>query len=214
MAYVVLWAACGVAAEPVDACAAGGAPFGRGGPAVSGHAPPGGDRAAGRGQPRLGDAVEAAARPGRPPWPVAPRLPRAAVAPGPRPVVAAAAAPAGERGSERVRDGALGAAARRHGGRARVRGAVPPALAGAGAAGAGLESADSPCPRPLAGHARAHERDNAVAEAWLTCDWPRLNKGLAVPGGPSSSSTRPATRASRGWAPRGRPSAARPSCAG
>jgi transposase len=62
--------------------------------------------------------------------------------------------------------------------------------------------------------ARARERDDALVEAWLKRDWPRIKKRLAAQGTPSSSSTRRGTPSSRGWAPRGRRSATRPSCAG
>jgi len=62
--------------------------------------------------------------------------------------------------------------------------------------------------------ARARERDDALVAAWLKQDWPRIKGGLAAPGGPSSSSTRPATASSPGWAPPGRRSAGPRSCAG
>jgi transposase len=62
--------------------------------------------------------------------------------------------------------------------------------------------------------ARARERDDALVAAWLRRDWRRIKGGLAAPGGPSSSSTRRATASSPGWAPRGRRSAAPPSCGG
>jgi putative transposase len=61
--------------------------------------------------------------------------------------------------------------------------------------------------------ARARERDEALIAAWLTQDWPRIKRGLADLGAPSSSSTRRATPSARAWAPRGRRGAARPSCA-
>jgi transposase len=41
---------------------------------------------------------------------------------------------------------------------------------------------------------RAAERDDARVAAWLTRDWPRVKRGLAAPGGPSSSWTRRGTR--------------------
>jgi putative transposase len=62
--------------------------------------------------------------------------------------------------------------------------------------------------------ARARERDDALIEAWLKQDWPRIKRGLAGWGEPSSSSTRRATRSSPAWARRGRRGAARPSCGG
>jgi transposase len=62
--------------------------------------------------------------------------------------------------------------------------------------------------------ARARERDDALVEAWLRRDWPRVKKMLAAPGGRSSSSTRRATASWRASAPPGRRSAARPSCGG
>jgi putative transposase len=66
-------------------------------------------------------------------------------------------------------------------------------------------------PRPAA---RARERDDALVEAWLKHDWPRIKRGPAAPGGPSSSSTRRGTPSSPAWAPRGRRGAAHRSCAG
>jgi putative transposase len=62
--------------------------------------------------------------------------------------------------------------------------------------------------------ARARERDDALVAAWLTRDWPRIKRGLADLGAPSSSSTKRATRFSPGWAPPGRQSAGHPSCGG
>ena len=62
--------------------------------------------------------------------------------------------------------------------------------------------------------ARARERDDALVEAWLRGDWPRIKKMLAAPDGPSSSSTRRGTASRRASAPPGRRKAARPSCAG
>jgi transposase len=62
--------------------------------------------------------------------------------------------------------------------------------------------------------ARARERDDALIEAWLTRDWPRLKRGLSDLGAPSSSSTRRATPSLPGWAPPGRRGATRRSCAG
>jgi transposase len=60
--------------------------------------------------------------------------------------------------------------------------------------------------------ARARERDDALVEAWLKRDWPRIKGGLAAPGGPSSSSTRRGTPSGPASAPPGRPLAVRPSC--
>lgn len=62
--------------------------------------------------------------------------------------------------------------------------------------------------------ARARERDDALVEAWLKRDWPRIKGGLAGPGGPSSSSTRRGTPSGPASAPPGRPLAGRPSCGG
>jgi putative transposase len=62
--------------------------------------------------------------------------------------------------------------------------------------------------------ARARERDDALIEAWLKRDWPRVKKMLAAPGATSFSSTRPATASSPASVPPGRRRATRPSCAG
>jgi len=62
--------------------------------------------------------------------------------------------------------------------------------------------------------ARARERDEALIEAWLKRDWPRIKRGRADLGAPSSSSTRRGTRSSLGWVPPGRRSAGHPSCGG
>jgi putative transposase len=62
--------------------------------------------------------------------------------------------------------------------------------------------------------AQARERDDALVGAWLERDWPRIKRGLTVPGGPSSSSTRRGPRSAPASAPPGRLSAARRSCAG
>jgi putative transposase len=59
--------------------------------------------------------------------------------------------------------------------------------------------------------ARARERDDALVEAWLTHDWPRIKRGLAGWGGSSSSGTRPGTRSSPASARPGHRSAGRPS---
>ena len=61
---------------------------------------------------------------------------------------------------------------------------------------------------------RARERDDALVEAWLKRDWPRVKTMLAAPGATSSSSTKPATASWRASAPPGRRRAIRPSCAG
>jgi len=66
---------------------------------------------------------------------------------------------------------------------------------------------------PQVPRAQARERDDALIEAWLKRDWPRIKKMLAAPGGRSSSSTRPGIRSSRASAPRGRQRATRRSCA-
>jgi putative transposase len=42
--------------------------------------------------------------------------------------------------------------------------------------------------------ARARERDDALVEAWLKRDWPRIKKGLAEVGAPLPSWTRQVTR--------------------
>lgn len=62
--------------------------------------------------------------------------------------------------------------------------------------------------------ARARERDDALVEAWLKRDWPRVKKTLAAPGARSSSSTRPATASSPASARPGRRKATHRSCAG
>jgi transposase len=61
---------------------------------------------------------------------------------------------------------------------------------------------------------RARERDDALVAAWLRRDWPRVKRGLAAPGGPSSSSTRRGTPSAPASAPPGRRPGARPSCGG
>src|SRR5205809_3535327 len=60
--------------------------------------------------------------------------------------------------------------------------------------------------RPLP---RARERDEALIAAWLRRDWPRIKRGLAARGGPSSSSMKSATPSAPAPAPPGRPSAGR-----
>ncbi len=67
---------------------------------------------------------------------------------------------------------------------------------------------------PQVPRAQARERDDALVEAWLKRDWPRIKKMLAARDRPSSLSTRPGTRSSRALAPRGRRRATRRSCAG
>lgn len=62
--------------------------------------------------------------------------------------------------------------------------------------------------------ARARERDEALVEAWLLRDWPRIKKGLAAQGAPLPSWTRRVTRFGPASAPPGRPRAARRSCGG
>lgn len=64
---------------------------------------------------------------------------------------------------------------------------------------------------PQVPRARAREREDALVEAWLRRDWPRIKRGLAAWDGPSSSGTRPATPSSPGWVPPGHRSAGRPS---
>jgi putative transposase len=59
--------------------------------------------------------------------------------------------------------------------------------------------------------ARARERDDALVEAWLTRDWPRVKKGLVEQGAPLPSWTRRVTRFGPASAPPGRGAAARPS---
>jgi transposase len=57
--------------------------------------------------------------------------------------------------------------------------------------------------------ARARERDEALVEAWLRRDWARVKRGLAAPGAPSPSWTRPGTRSGPASAPPGRAAADR-----
>src|SRR5205809_104376 len=57
-------------------------------------------------------------------------------------------------------------------------------------------------------------RAEALIEAWLKRDWPRIKRGRADLGAPSSSSTRRGTLSSLGWVPPGRRSAGHPSCGG
>jgi transposase len=63
------------------------------------------------------------------------------------------------------------------------------------------------CPIP-----RAKERDDALVDAWLRRDWPRIKKGLAAPGERLSSWTRRVTRFGPASAPPGRPSGGHPCC--
>jgi transposase len=65
--------------------------------------------------------------------------------------------------------------------------------------------------RPLP---QATERDAALVAAWLRRDWPRVKRGLAAAGAPSSSWTRRVTRFGPASAPPGPRSAGRPSCGG
>jgi putative transposase len=65
--------------------------------------------------------------------------------------------------------------------------------------------------RPLP---QAKERDEHLVAAWLRRDWPRIKRGLCDLDAPSSLSTKPGTRSSRGWAPPGLRAGGRPSCAG
>jgi transposase len=61
--------------------------------------------------------------------------------------------------------------------------------------------------------ARARERDDALVEAWLKHDWPRIKKGLAALGAPLPSWTRRVTRFGPASAPPGHPSVSRRSSA-
>ena len=62
--------------------------------------------------------------------------------------------------------------------------------------------------------ARARERDDALVEAWLTRDWPRVKRGLTEQGAPLPSWTRRVTRFGPASAPPGRATAGRRSCGG
>ena len=64
-------------------------------------------------------------------------------------------------------------------------------------------------PRP-----RAQERDDALVEAWLRRDWPRIKRGLAAQGAPLPSWTRQVTRFGPASAPPGHRAGTRPSCGG
>ena len=61
---------------------------------------------------------------------------------------------------------------------------------------------------------RARERDDALVEAWLKRDWPRVKRGLAEAGAPLPSWTRRGTRSEPDPAGPGRRAASRPSSAG
>src|SRR5687768_11515263 len=64
---------------------------------------------------------------------------------------------------------------------------------------------------------RAHERDDALVEAWLKRDWPRVKRGLAEAGGagaPLPAWTRRVTRFGPAPAGAGRRAATHPSSAG
>lgn len=61
---------------------------------------------------------------------------------------------------------------------------------------------------------RARERDDALVEAWLQRDWPRLKRGLAAQGARLPSWTRRVTRFGPASAPPGPRSVGRPSCGG
>ncbi len=61
---------------------------------------------------------------------------------------------------------------------------------------------------------RAKERDEALIDAWLRRDWPRVKRGLGEAGAPLSSWTRRVTRFGPASARPGRPSAGRRCCDG
>jgi putative transposase len=61
--------------------------------------------------------------------------------------------------------------------------------------------------------AQAKERDDALVEAWLRRDWPRIKRGLVAQGVPLPSWTRRVTRFGPASAPPGRPKDGHPSCA-
>lgn len=65
--------------------------------------------------------------------------------------------------------------------------------------------------RPLP---RATERDDALVDAWLKRDWPRIKRGLAAAGVRLPSWMRQVTRFGPASAPPGHPPAIRPSCNG
>src|ERR671915_1606663 len=58
----------------------------------------------------------------------------------------------------------------------------------------------------------ARERDDALVQAWLTHDWPRIKKRLAAEARKSSSSMRPAFRFAPRPTPPGLQGGRRPSC--
>lgn len=51
---------------------------------------------------------------------------------------------------------------------------------------------------------KARERDDALVEAWLKRDWPRIKKGLLAEGQPLPAWTRRVVRFGPAWAPPGR----------
>lgn len=61
---------------------------------------------------------------------------------------------------------------------------------------------------------RARERDEALIDAWLRRDWPRVKKGLSEAGAPSPSWTRRVTRFGPASARPGLPLAGHRSCGG
>jgi hypothetical protein len=201
----------GVAPDTLDASATGRAPCGRGAAAAGGPARAGRDRAARRSQPRRADQVEALPGGARPPR-AAPAAPHGtSLAPDARPVATTPPRPATWRRGGRVRNHcpctAWAPAGRWRGSPqwSRVASACSTTRAHSVArcapgAGAGR------CPLP------ARERDDALVAAWLKQDWPRIKRGLADLGGPSSSSMRRVTPSSRGWVPPGRQWAGHPSC--
>jgi transposase len=64
---------------------------------------------------------------------------------------------------------------------------------------------------PQQPRAQAAERDDALVEAWLRRDWPRIKRGLAARGGPSPSWTKRGTRSGPASGPPGRRAAGHPS---
>jgi transposase len=77
--------------------------------------------------------------------------------------------------------------------------------------GAALRARGWSLQRPIP---RARERDDALVEAWLRRDWPRVKKTLAATDAPLSSWTRRVTRFGPASAPAGRRSAGRRSSGG
>src|SRR5690349_17047106 len=137
----------GMAPDSVDVGPTGGAPRGRGAAAAGWQDRAGRDRATLGGQPDFGGAVEAAARGARRAWAAPAAAHGPPTGPDSRPMAAAPAHAAARRRRGWVRDRALDGAADHRGRRARLRRAVPPALARPGAAGPRLEPAGAPCPR-------------------------------------------------------------------